>query len=250
MTTQSDPTNWRPPDGLGYSTLRPVRLSTQGIAMAVIGAVFLIGGPLLSYVIANQIKRDERNGELLARQGIETTAAITRLWRTGGKDDRHMVAYLFTAEDREWTGQVSAPRHIWVGLRTGTDLPIRFVPGQPSVNHPTGWPLSHSPSWLPWILLVAISWPALLFWFLIRRQERLLSEGRAAPGVITRLKRGDKQVVACYDFTLPSGEVMKGKSGTGRRPPDVGSRVCVLYNPENPRQNAIYPLQFVKLEQL
>src|SRR5215831_7228802 len=115
MTPQSNATNWQPQDGLGYSSLRPVRLTTQGIAMAVAGVIFLLGGPVLSYVIANQVKRDQRRDDLLTRQGVETTAVITRVWRTGGKDDRHMVSYRFTAEDREWPGQVSAPRRIWTG---------------------------------------------------------------------------------------------------------------------------------------
>ena len=247
MNPLSNPTNWQPPDGLGYSSLRPVCLTGAGIAMAVAGAFFLLGGPVLSYVIARQSQRDQRRDDLLIRQGVETTAVIARVWRTGDKDERHMVSYRFTAGDREWTGEVSAPRLIWTGLRSGDPLSIRYVPGQPRVNHPTRWPSSHTPNWLPWLMLGVFSWPVLLFWALIRRQERLLSEGRPAPGVITRLKRTDKQVVAYYDFTLLSGQVMKGKSDA-RLQPGVGSQVCVLYLPDNPRRNAIYPLQFVKLE--
>lgn len=127
MTQQSNPTNWRPPDGLGYSSLRPVRLTAQGIAMLVAGAIFLLSGPVLSYVIANQIRHVQQRDALLARQGVETTAEIIRLWRTGGEDDRHMVSYRFTAADRQWTNQVSVPRRIWSGLRTGAPLPIRYL---------------------------------------------------------------------------------------------------------------------------
>jgi len=248
MTTQSNPTNWQPPDGLGYSSLRPVRLTTRGIAMAVAGMIFLIGGPVLSYVIANQIQRDQQREDLLTQQGVGTSAVITRVWRNGGKDERHMVSYSFTAGDREWTGQASVPRRIWTGLRNGAPLPIRYVPSRPGVNHPAEWPPSHAPNWLPWLLLGSFSWPSFLFWGLIRRQKRLLSEGRPAPGVITRLRRTDKQFVAYYDFTLLSGQVVKGKSGAGHRPPGVGSPICVIYDPDNPRRNAIYPLPFVKLE--
>ena len=248
MTPQSNPTKWQPPDGLGYSSLRPVRLTTQGIAVTVAGMMFLLGGPVLSYVVASQIQREQRREDLLTRQGVETTAVITRVWRTGGEDDRHMVSYRFTADQREWTGEVSAPRRIWTGLHGGASLPILYVPGQPRVNHPAQWPSSHAPNWLPWLLLGIFSGPAFLIWGFIRRQERLLSEGRPAPGVITRLKRTDKQAVAYYDFTLLSGQVMKGKSSAGRRAPGVGSQVCVLYSPDNPRRNAIYPLQLVKLE--
>ena len=247
MTRQSNPTNWQPPDGLGYSSLRPVRLTAAGIAMAVAGVTFLFCGPVLSYVIASQIQRDQRRSDLLSRQGVETTAVISRVWRTGGEDDTHKVSYRFTADDRQWTGQVSVPRRIWTGLHSGDPLPIRYVPGQPGINHPSQWPYTHAPNWLPWLLLVSLSWPALLFWGLIRRQWRLLSEGRAAPGVVTRLRRTDKQTIAYYDFTLLSGQVKKGRS-SARRPSAVGSQVCILYDPDNPRRNSIYPLQFVKLD--
>jgi hypothetical protein len=248
MTQQSSPKNWQPPDGLGYSSLRPVRLTTQGIAMAVIGVVFLLAGPVLSYVITAQIKRGEQRDDLLSREGVETTAVITRVWRSGGRDNRHMVSYRFTAGDRPWDARVSVPRPIWTGLRSGDALSIRYVPGQPNVSHPTQWPSSRAPNWLPWLLVGVFSWPGFLFWGIVRRQQRLLLEGRPAPGVITRFLRTDKQVVAYYEFTLLSGQVMKGKSGVGRHTPGVGSQICVLYNPENPRRNAIYPLQMVKLE--
>jgi len=248
MTSLSNPTNWQPPDGLGYSSLRPVRLTRQGIAMAVAGVIFLVGGPVLAYSVASRIKRDQRRDDLLARQGVATTAVITRVWRAGGKDDRRLASYRFTVESLEWTGEVSVPRTIWTGLRSGAALPIRYMPGEPRLNHPTEWPPSHAPNWLPWLLLGCVSLAAFLFWGPIRRQERLLSEGRPAPGVITRIKRTDKQVVAYYDFTLLSGQVAKGKFATGRRPPTVGSRVCVLYYPDNSRRSAVYPLQFVQLD--
>jgi hypothetical protein len=31
-------------------------------------------------------------------------------------------------------------------------------------------------------------------------------------------------------------------------PPAEGAPICVLYDPENPRRNAIYPLSLVRLE--
>ena len=248
MTPQPNATNWQPPDGLGYSSLRPVRLTRRGIVVAAAGVIFLIGGPVAGYSSAYQIKRDQRRDDRLAWQGVPSTAVITRVWRNSGKDERHLVSYRFTVEGSEWTGQVAVPPRIWTGLHSGAALPIRYVPGEPRINHPIEWPPSHEPNWLPWLTTGCFFLPAFLLLCLIQRQRRLLSEGRPAPGVVTRHRRTDKQVVVYYDFALLSGQVMKGKSSSGRRPPAVGSQVCVLYYPDNPRRSGLYPLPLVRLE--
>ncbi len=80
----------------------------------------------------------------------------------------------------------------------------------------------------------------------LQRQRRLLTEGRPAPGIVTRLSRTKGGMQVYYDFLLLSGSVAKGSSGPVSKPPGIGQTVCVLYNPDNPRRNAIYPLCLVK----
>jgi hypothetical protein len=42
---------------------------------------------------------------------------------------------------------------------------------------------------------------------------------------------------------------MKGRSQIGRRSAvQPGAQACVLYLPDNPRRNALYPLELVKLQ--
>ena len=90
---------------------------------------------------------------------------------------------------------------------------------------------------------------AILFGVMIMRQSRLLSEGRPAPGVVVKTKRSDETVVVTYEFRVLSGAVRKGHSNSsGKKVPAEGSVVCVIYDPENPRRNAIYPLCLVHLE--
>ena len=249
MTFQERPNNWEPPDGLGYSSLRPVQLSRHGIALTVLGVVFLIGAPVLGMLVFQQSNKAGNKRSLLRQEGVATTAVITRLWGTGGKDNRHMVQYRFAAENRDVEGKAQAPFRIWKGFVTGAGIPIRFVPAQPEVNHPSEWELSQVPMWVALLPGGILLLPSVVFFILIRKQMRLLSEGRPAPGTVTRIKRTDKAVIVYYDFTLLSGAVMKGRSGGGRWRPalGVGSPVCVLYDPENPRRNAIYPMPLVKL---
>jgi len=246
MSFEPGPVNWTPPDGLGYSSMRPVRLSAGGITMIVLAVLFIAIGIGIGITMTKQSHTKAENAERLANEGVETTATITRVWRTGGKSDRRMVGYQFIAGGNEIHSTASPPRDIWVTLHAGDSLPVRYVPSEPEINHPTAWAGSPTPPWLPWMMLVLFVWPAGLFAWLIRRDWRLLEEGRPAPGVITKIRHA-KQTILYYEFRLPSGEVKQGRCGGGRRGTGIGDAVCVLYDPENPRRNAVYPLQMVKL---
>src|SRR5437868_4613579 len=159
MSFQQNPIDWQPPAGLGYSSLRPVRLTGSGIAMAVLGVVFMIGAPVLGLFMANVSKGQAQRQILLREQGVNTTAIVTRVWREAGKDDRHMVGYRFTAGDSELESRASAPRRIWTGLHSGDPLAVRYMPGRPEINHPAEWEEQRMPGWLPWFIAPMLMWP-------------------------------------------------------------------------------------------
>jgi hypothetical protein len=248
MSFQKGSIAWEPPDGLGFSSLRPVRLSRQGMAMAVMGAVFLAGSPVLGLFLEAKAVRERDERQLLHDEGRAATARIMRLWRDGKDSSEHMVGYRFPAETGDVEGRARVPAKIWKELQAGGTLAVRYVPSQPKINHPADWPMNVIPRWLG-LLLTPLFWIApTIFALVIRRQMRLLTEGRPAQGIVTSVKRTDKAMQISYEFRLLSGATAKGKSTAGRRPPAVGSAVCVLYDPENPRRNALYPLQLVRLQ--
>ncbi len=43
MNLDDIPRNWTPPAGLGYSSLRPVRLAPAGIGLIVLALIFTVG---------------------------------------------------------------------------------------------------------------------------------------------------------------------------------------------------------------
>ncbi|MBL8173319.1 MAG: hypothetical protein JNK48_01530, partial [Bryobacterales bacterium] len=75
----------------------------------------------------------------------------------------------------------------------------------------------------------------------------LLAEGRIAPGVITGVKEahGHKHAYR-YEFPLLSGGVGQGKMYPTHNAHFVGEKVCVVYLPDNPDRNALYPLSMVR----
>jgi hypothetical protein len=238
--------NWTPPDGLGYSSLRPVQLTGAGIALLVLAALMILGAVAAGIGLGTTARRQAHDQRLLQEQGVNTDARITRVWRSTGKDQQHLVSYRFTVQEREYAARKGVPSRIWQDLRAGSSLPVRFLPSNPKVNHPTGWDDTPMRPWVAYLVsgeLVAI---ALVLAILLRKQVRLLTEGRPAPGIVTGHRRTRSGTVIRYEFALLNGATAKGR-GQSRRPPAIGSQVCVLYDPENPRRNAPYPLCLVRL---
>ena len=236
--------NWTPPDGLGYSSLRPIRLTGTGIAVLVMAAALVVGAVVAGITLNTTASRREQERRLLSEQGVNTDAQITRLWRSSGKDQQHLVSYQFTVQGREYVARKGVPPRIWQTLSAGSSLPVRFLPSNPKVNHPTGWNDTPTPTWVPYLVFGELAVVALILAMLLRRQMRLLTEGYPAPGIVTGHRRTRNGTVIRYEFQLMNGATAKGR-GQSRRPPAIGSQICVLYDPENPRRNAPYPLCFV-----
>ena len=76
----------------------------------------------------------------------------------------------------------------------------------------------------------------------------------APPDRVTRHSKADHTAHGAsvgkkfhFEFPLLSGAVAEGEAGSAKTPPAVGSTICVLYDPETPSRNAVYPLSFVRL---
>jgi hypothetical protein len=238
--------NWTPPDGLGYSSLRPVRLTGGGIVLLVVAGLMLLGAVAAAIGLGRTARRQAQDHRLLQEQGVNTEARITRVWRSSGKDSQHLVSYRFTVQEREYAARKGVPARIWQTLKAGSSLPVRFLPSDPKVNHPSEWSDTPMPSWLPYLLSGALVATAFGCTIPLRIQMRLLTEGRPAPGIVTGHRRTKDGTILRYEFQLLNGATAKGR-GQSRRPPGIGSPVCVLYDPENPRRNAPYPFKLVKL---
>jgi len=238
---------WIPPDSLGYSSLRPVRLTTTGKALLVLAGALIIGAVVLGIFLGRKVQREAAEKALLGDQGIAADAVITRVWRGGGKEDEHLVTYRFAYDGTIYSRTVPTPVSIWRTLAPGADLPVRFVPSRPTISHPVAWPSTGLPFWFPYLLAAMVAVPAFLLPIPVRREARLLAEGRPAPGRVTGFKKTDKSIRVQYEFRLLNGALVKGKVSRSK-PPIEGATICVLYDPENPRRNAVYPLSLVRLE--
>jgi hypothetical protein len=159
-----------------------------------------------------------------------------------------MVTYEFQAEGRTYHRSVGAPLSVWKKLAPGSPLTVRFLPSDPAHNHPSDWAESTMPLWLALLLGCLLAAGGGVLVLVLRWQLALLSEGRPAPAVVTRYshaQHGQKNIH--YEFPLFGGGMAKGRRGPSRRLPAIGATLCVIYDRENPRRNALYPLKMAKL---
>lgn len=245
---------WAPPDGLDRSRPRQVRLAARGILLSVVCTAVAIGGLIGAIWLARENRRQEAEARLMAQQAQETQGEVTRLWETGGKSDEHRVAYRFTIDDREFPGSQSIQSRYWRSLQVGSPIPVRYLPSDPTHNYPSQSPPEPTPAWLAILVGGYCIAAAGVLVFKVERERHLLADGRPAPAVVTRLRTrrtryGPRNIIR-YEFPLFDGGTGKGRCNVRRRSIPEGSVICVLYDPDNPRRSAAYPMCLVRLAEL
>lgn len=240
--------DWRPPAELTVSTPREVQLTGAGIALAVLAACLFLGAIASAVFLSREATKQAAKTRSLRESGTVVQGSVTRHWRTGGKEAERRIAYEFEYEGRVYRASSRTPKAIWARLAVGSPIDVRFVPGRPELNHPAEWQDGDLPPWLaPAVAAMLVGLGILVIW-LIRRQIRLLSDGRPAPAVVVGHRRTQHgQKILKYEFPLVEGGIGKGSGHPSRKPLAVGSILCVLYDRDNPKRNAPYPFEMVRV---
>jgi hypothetical protein len=242
---------WTPPEGLNRSWPRPTALTGRGIMVHVMSVLMAVGGVTGAALLARETRRQEAGARRMLAEGRETGGEVTRLWRGGGKSNDHRVAYRFAVDGRDYSGHATIRSGYWNSLHVGSGIAVRYLPSAPAHNYPSANPPSPTPAWLPFLVGGMFSVGGLLLPLQVRRQRHLLEDGRPAPALVTRMRKWRTQHgahnVVYYQFALPEGGVCKGRCNVEGRFMAKDSVICILYDPDNPRRSAPYPLCSVKL---
>jgi hypothetical protein len=235
------------PARLKESRPRDVQLTGGGRALFVLAIVLFASAVGAPVVLTQESIRQAANRAALAERGVTTSGVVTRIW--SDDDNRRKVAYRFEAEGRSFASDINVSSARRRTLDVGSPIDVRFLPGNPDVNDlgasRSGLPLAIGPT-----VGVGLATGGAILLFSIRRQRRLLEDGRAAPAVVTGHKSShsshSKHYSMTYDFALLSGAVVKGKAGTSKNAPPVGSVITVIYDPERPEKSRVYPFSLVR----
>lgn len=238
--------HWSPPDGLEPSGSRAVRLTAGGKIVFALAVALFAGALAAGIALGLLASRQAEEQRLLREQGADTDGRVTRLWQHRDEGHDRWVAYQFAVRGRTYPGRAKLPRSVWASLQVGSDLPVRYLPSDPALSYPRGHESMPMPVWVPGLVAAALAAAGWLATLSIRRQRRLLARGRPAPALVTRQSRTQHGAMVYYEFPLLSGAIAKGRGGPSRTPAGIGATICVLYDPENPRKNAPYPLPLVR----
>ena len=241
----SFPEHWTAPRELMRALPRETHLSGRGIFSAILGAIFFLGSLVLGIFLHNDGIREGQEAAALRADGKEATAEIYRLWHQG-KGSTPMVAYRFSANGSRISGESSVPSKSWPGIQKIGFLTVRYLPSNPIVNHPTLWDPPTQPAWFPFVIPSVWAIGSIVMLVVVGRQRKVAAEGVPTVGVVTRSFRVKGGWVARYQFRTPDGAVLKGRDRiTGRT--DPGAAVCVLYLPDNPKRNYLYPMTLYRV---
>jgi hypothetical protein len=239
------PENWAAPRELARALPREVQMTPAGTAVSVMLVLMALAAIGWLVFMRNRIGLQAAHVEMLRTEGREAPGTVLRLWHAG-KSNTPTLSYAFTADGRRFEGEASAPAVFWNPLRTGDTLPIRFVPADPNISHPSAWVDLPPPVWVPYIfpLVFAVLVPVLVT--NLRRQGALLADGLPALGVVTGSSRTKGGWRGRYRFRTKAGEVRQGRCHKRLRPMP-GDVLCILYDPENPGRNEPYPMNWYRL---
>jgi hypothetical protein len=243
----SFPTDWTAPRELLRALPRETTMTGRGIFTAIVGVLLLAGAiPVYMLVHGREVDRAAR-ADALRAGGREATAEIVRLWRRG-KSRTPTVAYAFTADGARFQGDSSVPAKLWDGLQKAGFLPVRYLAANPAINHPAAWEEPAEPAWLTFALPVVLAGCGLVILIKVKRHADTAAAGLPTAGVVTGCFRVKGGWAVRYRFRTREGAVLKGSDQMARRL-ETGAAICVLYLPENPRRNQVYPMCLYRVAQ-
>lgn len=224
---------------------RRTRLTANGV----VSLVFAI--PVLALTLAMsatfgttsmrglQTRSALRAGSRIANGEVTQLAFI-------GRHNTPRVQYTFAVDGTWYTGKVTVPGKWLSAYQQFSQVPIRYLPENPAVNHPADWEES-TPTFVWPILspLMFVTFEIFLFMNL-RRQHNLLAEGTPAVGVITACTLYKGSYSMKYDFTTADGQSLKGRS-TRKQGQQIGASVSILYMSQKPACSGIYPLDLYRI---
>jgi hypothetical protein len=230
---------WTPPAGLDRCRPREVRLTPRGRALIVLALLFFAGGAAAFVVLQRVAAGQLRQQRAFREHAVSATGTVARLGR-----ERRMT-YGFEAHGRTYTRTVTLRPKDRAALKVGDPIALRYLPSDPKVNE-IGDRLPRAlPPAIPYVAGLGLALVGAAVLIPLRRERHLLSEGRPARATVTRHRKSQHGTEYTFAFRTLSGARHTGKSGLTRRPPDVDATITVLYDPDQPRRSAPYPLALV-----
>lgn len=239
---------WRAPaELLSLPVPRPVRLTVQAKLVVGFIVLFLAGAGAFAVFGVTAMERERQRAELLGREGVSGAATVVRKWSTSGKSTSYYVQYSYEVGDKLFHRRARISAGAWRRLHPGSQVAMRYAPSDPEVSRLDLE--SSAPSWLvlfPAVIFVVV---IVLLPLPILTQRKLLQSGNPTGAIVTRVVPVKNGQSVRYQFLDMAGNEVAGSSMAAKAgAPEPGQAVTVLYDPDRPRRNTLYPPQMVRLD--
>jgi hypothetical protein len=233
------------PSELAGPLPRRVTLNFDGDAryLLIIVLLFFVGGGIwLVWKGYNDVLQFQHR-TVLRSDGRDVIGEVTGF--SFGRERPTTVNYRFTVHGVTYSGSADEARTPGPGtsLNKSDKILVRFLPSNPAINHPKAW---------EWSAFIGLEYIAFQVFFMamgglalavLWRDRKLAREGRVAEGVVTNCTRKNGSFRVEYEFRTEDGVPVKGNSDCVDEY-GASARIWILYLPQRPRRNHIYPLSF------
>lgn len=238
------------PRELAHSRPRAVRLTAAGRALVGLAVLLFAGAIAAGLGLFRLYARQDADRHALLTDSATARGTVTQLWN-GKSDKRRRVQYQFVVDGQPHTGSAQVSRERRAALEEGDAISVRYVRHDPRIHDLGGTPRT-MPLLIPIAVPVLIVASGIICLVIVERQRQLLIDGRAAPAIVIGHQRnysghGSSHTLT-FQFPLLSGAVASGKSSAPKKAPAIGSVVCIVYDPDRPGRNTLYPMSLVTPE--
>lgn len=256
---QNAEASWRPlPELTRSSTPRPVRLSVPGIFPVFV--FFLLGFffGLLFVDSSIELRRAYAFAQRMAAEGLVTSGKVTFVEQVSrGKTHYYMVGYRYQVDGKTYNSATRASQSDAMGLPRDRGVQVRYLGTDPARSWIVGLEPDHTEQWV--IVLIVGSLVVLAGWLgiffgtsVVLPQRFLLAEGLIAQGHVTgvRGRRSGPVHDVSYQFQVDGKDYGGLFSDRSEKAWATDAPVTILYDRDDPRHNARYPMPCVRIKDL
>jgi hypothetical protein len=226
---------------------RRVSLYSDDAQKLLLISLMLLGGGAIWFAASFYFALQQaHHHEALRREGREAIGRVTRI------DGGHQlyVRYTFPFDNADVHGDakldyqndplLSDGRISYV--RVGDQLPIRFLPSDPSVNHPRNWAWWSWWDVIPHLFMLFFSSLGVVGLAYLLRERRLVRKGWVVHGNVTGCAPNRSKFSVDYEFRDENNTLVQGSSDYCEDEQEIGSSILVIYLRNQPKRNDAYPM--------
>jgi hypothetical protein len=228
-------------DELNAALPRKVRLSDDARNLFWVAVSFIVVGAISLAVIYHIDAKQMRQREALRSEGRDAVGDVTA---KGSSRGGVWVDYTFKVDGLAYEGTALLPRR-HIDASVGGQIPIRYLPSDPSVSHPSEWEWSTEWDIVPLLFMLFFPGMAAVVLVMIYRERELARKGWVVEGKVTGCTPNRTRFRVYYEFHTDTGALIEGSNAYADEY-DYGSPILVIYLRANPARNGCYPVYYYR----